>query len=114
MRRRPEANVSRYAEMLNALGAEPRLRIMRALLSAHPAGMVVGTIQKELGLSASNLSHHLEKLKNKELVTVQRDGVFLWYSANTAVLQELLGFLYSECCSRNRVLNPDSIIHITN
>ena len=99
--------------MLNALGAEPRLRIMRVLLSAHRR-MVVGAIQKELGLSASNLSHHLEKLKNKGLVTVRRDGAFLWYSANTAVLQELLGFLYSECCSRDRVLNPDSIIHIKN
>jgi ArsR family transcriptional regulator len=115
MRRRPAgATIVRYADMLNALGAEPRLRIMRLLLSSHPTGMVVGSIQKELGLSASNLSHHLERLKNKELATVRRDGAFLWYSANTAVLQELLGFLYSECCSRNRVLNPDSIVHIKN
>lgn len=115
MRPRPAgATIVRYANMLNALGTEPRLRIMRVLLSAHPAGMVVGAIQKELGLSGSNLSHHLDKLKNKKLVIVRRDGAFLWYSANTAVLQELLGFLYAECCSRNHVLNPDSIIHITN
>ena len=112
--RPPGETIVRYANMLNALGTEPRLRIMRLLLSSHPTGMVVGSIQKELGLPASNLSHHLEKLKNKGLATVRRDGAFLWYSANTAVLQGLLGFLYSECCTRNRVLNSDSIIHIKN
>ena len=97
----PYLDVARYADMLSALGAEPRLRIMRLLLCAHPDGMVVGDILKELGITASNLSHHLEKLKNEELVTVRRDGTFLWYSANAAALRELLAFLYSECCTRN-------------
>jgi ArsR family transcriptional regulator len=108
----PDVDVARYAEMLTALGAESRLRIMRLLLSAHPDGMVVGDIQKELGLTASNLSHHLEKLKNEELVAVRRDGTFLWYSANAAALRELLAFLYSECCTRNRILDPDAVVHI--
>ena len=72
------SDVARYADMFTALGAEPRLRIIRLLLSAHPDGMVVGDIQRELAITASNLSHHLEKLKNEELVTVRRDGTFLW------------------------------------
>ena len=108
----PDMNVARYAEMLNALGAEPRLRIMRPLLSAHPDGMVVGDIQKELGITASTLSHHLEKLKNHDPVAVRRDGTFLWYSANAAALRELLAFLYSECCTRNPILNPDAVVHL--
>ena len=54
-----------YADMFAALGAESRLRILRLLLSAHPDGMVVGEIQHELGIAASTLSHHLEKLKTK-------------------------------------------------
>jgi ArsR family transcriptional regulator, arsenate/arsenite/antimonite-responsive transcriptional repressor len=108
----PDIDVPRYAEMLTALGKEPRLRIMRLLLSAHPDGLVVGHIQKELGLTASNLSHHLEKLKNEELITVRRDGSFLWYSANALALKELLAFLYSECCTLNRVFSPDAVLQI--
>ena len=73
----PDAKIAWYADMLAAMGAETRLRIMRLLLSSHPAGLVVGAIQKELGLTPSNLSHHLEELKNTGLVTVRRDGVFL-------------------------------------
>ncbi len=101
--------VSRYADMFAAMGSEPRLRIMRLLLSAHPDGMVVGEIATELEVTASTLSHHLEKLRNEGLVRVQREGTFLRYSANTATLQELLGFLYAECCTRNKAVEPQKI-----
>src|ERR671928_2208909 len=93
--------ITRYADMLSAMGTEPRLRIMQLLLSAHPEGLVVGEIGTELDIPSSTLSHHLEKLKHEGLVKVRRDGTFLWYSANADALQELLGFLYAECCTRN-------------
>jgi DNA-binding transcriptional ArsR family regulator len=93
--------IERYADMFAAIGAEPRLRILRLLLAAHPDGMVVAGIQNELEIPASTLSHHLDKLRNEDLVTVQREGTFLRYSANVEVLQDLLGFLYEECCSRS-------------
>jgi len=102
--------VIRYADMFAAMGSEPRLRIMRLLLSAHPDGMVVGEIGTELDVTASTLSHHLEKLKNEDLVRVQREGTFLRYSANTQVLEQLLGFLYAECCTRNRAVEPQKIV----
>jgi DNA-binding transcriptional ArsR family regulator len=98
--------VTRFADMLSAMGTEPRLRIMRLLLSAHPDGLVVGEIGNELGIPSSTLSHHLEKLKNEDLVAVRREGTFLWYSANTEALEELLGFLYAECCTRNKAIEP--------
>jgi len=101
-----------YADMFAALGAEPRLRILRVLLSAHPDGMVVGEIQAELGIAASTLSHHLEKLKNEDLITVRRESTFLRYTANTAVLEELLGFLYAECCTRNKAIKPAKITQL--
>jgi ArsR family transcriptional regulator len=103
-------STARYADMLSAMGTEPRLRIMRLLLSAHPGGMVVGDIGNELEIPSSTLSHHLEKLKNESLVNVRREGTFLWYSANTGVLQELLGFLYAECCTRNKAIEPQKIV----
>src|SRR6266851_5756879 len=103
-------DVARYADMLAAMGTEPRLRIMRLLLSAHPEGMVVGEIGEELEIPNSTLSHHLDKLKNESLVHVQREGTFLRYTANTAVLEELLGFLYAECCTRNKAVEPQRVV----
>ena len=108
---RPD-DVGRCADMLAAMGAEPRLRIMRLLLSAHPRGMVVGEIGTELGIASSTLSHHLEKLKNEGLVSVKRESTFLRYSAKTEALEDLLGFLYAECCTRNQAVEPERIIQI--
>jgi DNA-binding transcriptional ArsR family regulator len=111
MRKRDDAELTtRYADMFSAMGTEPRLRIVRLLLSSHPEGMVVGDIGSELEIPSSTLSHHLDKLKNEDLVRVRREGTFLWYSANTEALQELLGFLYAECCTRNKAIEPQKIV----
>src|SRR5579871_2348816 len=104
--------VARYADMFTAMGTEPRLRIMQLLLSAHPDGLVVGDIQEELDIPNSTLSHHLDKLKNEDLVCVRRESTFLRYTANTEALRELLQFLYAECCTRNRAFKPQEIIQI--
>ncbi len=104
-----DAAVTRYADMFAALGAEPRLRIMRLLLSAHPDGLVVGDIQAETGIAGSTLSHHLEKLRVDELVTAEREKAFIRYRASTEALEELLGFLYAECCTRNKAIEPKRI-----
>jgi ArsR family transcriptional regulator len=105
-------NVAKYADMLSAMGTEPRLRIMQLLLSAHPDGLVVGEIQSELDIPNSTLSHHLEKLKNEELVNVRRESTFLRYTANTEAMEELLQFLYAECCTRNQAVKPQNIVQI--
>jgi ArsR family transcriptional regulator, arsenate/arsenite/antimonite-responsive transcriptional repressor len=107
-----EDEVTRFADMFSAMGTGPRLRIMRVLLSAHPDGMVVGDIGTDLGIPASTLSHHLDKLKNEGLVNVSREGTYLWYSANSEALQELLGFLYAECCTRNKAIEPQAIVRL--
>jgi ArsR family transcriptional regulator, arsenate/arsenite/antimonite-responsive transcriptional repressor len=104
--------IARFADMLSAMGTEPRLRIMQLLLVAHPKGLVVGDIQAELDIAASTLSHHLEKLKHEHLVTVRRDKKFLWYAANADALQELLGFLFAECCTRTDVVKAETIIQL--
>jgi DNA-binding transcriptional ArsR family regulator len=105
-------DVARYADMLAAMGAEARLRIVRLLLSAHPVGMVVGEIQAELGIGGSTLSHHLDKLKNEGLVRVKREGTFLRYAAQTEALRELLNFLYAECCTRNKAVPPETVVQV--
>src|ERR1035437_8434951 len=110
--RKDSSAVTRYADMFAAMGAEPRLRIMRLLLTAQPQGLVVGDIQNELEIPASTLSHHLDKLKNEELVTVRREGTFLWYSANLEAFQEVINFLYAECCTRNKAIDPGEFVVI--
>src|SRR5215813_5551867 len=112
VRKPTEEQITRFADMFSAMGTGPRLRIMRLLLSAHPEGMVVGEIGTELGIPSSTLWHHLEKLKNEDLVRVNREGTFLWYSANSEALQELLGFLYAECCTRNKAIEPQAIVRL--
>src|ERR1700758_1397706 len=104
--------VAKYADMFSAMGTEPRLRIMQLLLSAHPQGLVVSEIQEELEIPNSTLSHHLDKLRNEGLVHVRRESTFLRYSANTHALQEILQFLYSECCTRNKAVKPQDIIQV--
>jgi DNA-binding transcriptional ArsR family regulator len=106
------AQTARYADMFAALGTEVRLQILRLLLSAHPDGMVVGEIQSELSIPPSTLSHHLEKLRSEGLASVQRESTFLRYTANTAALEELLGFLFAECCSRSKAVSADTVIKL--
>jgi ArsR family transcriptional regulator, arsenate/arsenite/antimonite-responsive transcriptional repressor len=107
-----EEQIAKYADMFSALGTEARLQIVRLLLSAHPDGMIVGEIQEELEIPNSTLSHHLEKLKNEGLVHVQRESTFLRYTASIDGLQELLRFLYAECCTRNKTMKPQEVIQI--
>jgi ArsR family transcriptional regulator, arsenate/arsenite/antimonite-responsive transcriptional repressor len=105
-------HVAKYADMFSAMGIEPRLRIMQLLLTAHPEGLVVTEIQEELGIPSSTLSHHLDKLRTEDLVEVKREGTFLRYTANCEALQELLQFLYAECCTRNKAVKPQDIVQI--
>ena len=46
------------------------------------------------------------------LVEVRRESTFLHYTADTGALQELLQFLYAECCTRNQAVKPEQIVQI--
>jgi ArsR family transcriptional regulator, arsenate/arsenite/antimonite-responsive transcriptional repressor len=109
---RTQEQAAKYADKFSAMGNEARLRIMQLLLSAHPVGLVVNEIQDELEIPNSTLSHHLDKLKNEELVLVKREGTFLRYTANTEALREILQFLYAECCTRNKAVKPQEVVQI--
>jgi DNA-binding transcriptional ArsR family regulator len=104
--------VTKFANMFSAMGTEARLQIMRLLLKAHPEGLVVSEIQAELRIPGSTLSHHLDKLRNEGLVNVRRESTFLRYTADTQALQEVLQFLYAECCTRNQAVRPEDVVQI--
>ncbi len=112
--KRPDPKlVTRSAQRFAALGAEPRLQILRLLMAAHPTGLVVSEVQEEMEIPGSTLSHHLEKLKQVGLVTVRRDGTYLWYTAQTDALREVLDFLYEECCTRTSAVAPETLVQIS-
>ena len=52
--------------------------------------MSAGEIADQFNVTKPSISHHLDLLKQAELVQVMRDGQFLYYSLNTTIVDELL------------------------
>ena len=92
-----------FADMLAAMGTETRLRIMRLLLAAHPAGLVVGEIQEELAINGSTLSHHLQHLRGAGLMSQVREGSALRCQVDIDLVRAVAGFLVTECCAGVRL-----------
>ncbi len=86
------------ALLLDVLGNHTRLRVVRLLVRAGPDGMTVGSIQRELEVPASTLSHHLNHLRSVGLVWQEREGTLLHCCIDYAVIDSLVAFLTDECC----------------
>ena len=104
-----DPSVEDIAATFAALGQPSRLNIVRLLLSAYPRGLPAGEIQRELGIAAPTLSHHLDKLRQVGIVQAEKDRQWIWYSVQSDALKYLIDFLFEECCTRNRVVNPDTL-----
>ena len=87
------------AETLAQLGNPTRLEVVRYLVKAGPSGVPVGSIQKQLKIPASTLTHHLKHLKGVGLLMQKREKTNLWCSINFDRLHEVSDFLLEECCS---------------
>jgi ArsR family transcriptional regulator len=87
------------AGTFSALGTGIRLRILHLLLHADRDGLSVNAIKEHVKIPGSTLSHHLDRLKRHDLVTVERDGTVLRYVVNPRVLNWMAGFFLSECRS---------------
>ncbi|WP_240620462.1 ArsR/SmtB family transcription factor [Limnohabitans planktonicus] len=83
---------------LAALAQSSRLRVFRAIVGAGPEGLQPGQLSLALDVQANTLSFHLKELHHAGLVSVQREGRFLRYRADMAVMQSLVGFLTAHCC----------------
>lgn len=87
---------------LSALAHDVRLKAFRLLVTAGPQGIAAGRIADELAIPANTLSFHLGHLRNAGLVTCRREGRSLIYSADFARMQDLMGFMTENCCTRTR------------
>lgn len=81
-----------------ALAQESRLGMFRLLVQAGPQGLSAGSIAEQLGLPSSTLSFHLKELVNAGVVQSRQAGRFIYYSADFATMNALLGFLTENCC----------------
>jgi ArsR family transcriptional regulator len=91
--------LERMADMLGALAHPIRLAVLRALLRAHPTGLVVGELQETVDVPASTLSHHLDELRRHGMVEQTREGRFLRYCAAPDHLAAIVRYLVEECCA---------------
>jgi DNA-binding transcriptional ArsR family regulator len=83
---------------LGALAHEGRLSIYRMLVQAGSAGVPAGEIARRLGVPPNTLSANLNVLSHAGLVSSQRAGRSVIYSAAYERMASLLGFLVEDCC----------------
>lgn len=87
------------AARLEALGNPTRLKIFRLLVKAGRPGLPVGKLQEKLGIAASTLTHHLQKLVIVGLVTQERQSTVLICRANYPMMRALIDSLVDQCCA---------------
>ncbi|MEO8198835.1 MAG: metalloregulator ArsR/SmtB family transcription factor [Thermoanaerobaculia bacterium] len=97
-------------DRLAALAQETRLVLFRRLVQQGPSGLAAGEIAAALAVPAPTLSFHLAQLERASLVTSQREGRSIRYAANYSAMEELLAYLYENCCQAGTCCPPDSPI----
>ena len=102
-RKRGTPGVEAAARGFAAVGSEPRLEVLLALVRTGPGGLTVGAIQKRLGIPASTLAHHLRFLAAAGLVQQEKRGREIHNRATFGRIEALAGFLLKECCSETLV-----------
>lgn len=86
------------AKALKELGHTTRLTIFKRVVRAGFQGVAVGSLQEQLQIPGSTLSHHISSLLSAGLLTQRREGRTLFCVAEFNTLQGVIGFLQDECC----------------
>src|SRR5258708_38930734 len=94
---------SRVIQALGALAHEHRLAIFRLLIERGPEGLPAGRIADRVGLVPSSLTFHLQSLQRAGLITQRRESRQLFYSADFAAMNGLVGHLTENCCTDSGV-----------
>ena len=76
--------------LFKALNDPTRREILKLL---QKRDMTAGEIADSFRISKPSISHHLDLLKQANLVTAEKEGQFIYYSLNTTVLDELMTWL---------------------
>ena len=95
----PRLGLEEAARGFAAIGSEPRLEVLLALVRAGHDGLNVGEIQKRLDMAASTLTHHLRFLASAGLIEQTKDGRVIRNQAAFSRIEELAAYLLKECCA---------------
>jgi DNA-binding transcriptional ArsR family regulator len=90
--------MTRFVDMLAALGQAARLEIFRWLVRAGPTGGCVEDIRTHVKMPGSTLSHHLDTLRACGLLTATREGRYIRYAVDWEAATSLIRFITEDCC----------------
>ncbi len=91
---------------LAALAQESRLAVFRLLVEHAPEGLPAGNIAERLKMPPATLSFHLKELTHAGLSVASPQSRFIWYRANLAAMNDLVGYLTENCCGSSAVCDP--------
>jgi len=97
------------ALILSKIGNPTRLKIVRLLVRAGEQGMSVGSIQRNLQIPGSTLTHHISHLKNAGLIRQEREQATLYCKMEYDRLNRLVAYLTEECCVDDAALTDDKV-----
>ena len=89
-------------DALGALAHQYRLAIYRLLVEQGPEGLPAGVIGERVGLVPSSLTFHLQALQRAGLISQVRASRQMIYSADFALMNELVGYLTDNCCAGSK------------
>ena len=92
---------AQVVKALSALAQSTRLAIYRLLVERGPEGMAAGQVAEKLKISPATLSFHFKTLSHAALIESRQEGRFIYYSANFAVMNDMLAYLTENCCGGN-------------
>lgn len=83
----------------DALSQETRLQVFRLLVEAGPDGVPAGNLSDTLNIPHNTLSFHLRHMTHARLVSAEREGRSIIYSANFSFIHDLIRFMVKNCCN---------------
>lgn len=91
-------NTTLTANALKAMAHPLRWKILCSLGNAE---LSVGEIVERTGTSQSNISQHLEQLRNKNIVVSRKEANRIYYRIRNSQLLELIGTMRAVLCPAN-------------
>jgi ArsR family transcriptional regulator, arsenate/arsenite/antimonite-responsive transcriptional repressor len=76
--------------VFKALNDSTRREILELLKEKE---MTAGEIVEQFNISGPSISHHLDLLKQAELVDSEKEGQYIYYSLNISPIEEVIKWL---------------------
>lgn len=78
-----------FNEVFKALSDKTRRKILELLKEED---RTAGEIAEYFNITKASISHHLSILKQANLISDEREGQFIYYSLNTSIFEEVIGW----------------------